>query len=336
MSQLSSRPKILDSILENIGQTPLVRIKKIGKEQGLKCELLAKCEFFNASGSIKDRIVKRMIEEAELSGSITPGKTTIIAPTSGNTGISIAMTAALKGYRVIITMSEKMSQEKVNTLKALGAEIIRTPGEASSDSPEHHINVAKRLCDEIPNAIIFDQYNNQYNPIALYDTIAEEILESCDYRIDMFVAGVGTGGTITGIAKKLKEKCTTNVKIIGVDPFGSTVALPETLNTKSTTPRQIEGIGHDFVPGVLKREFVDEWFKSDDKSSFMMARRLISDEGLLCGGSSGAAMLAAVHAAKDLQDDQRCVVILADSVRNYMTKFLSDDWMCQYGFMDDV
>ena len=150
----------------------------------------------------------------------------------------------------------------------------------------------------------------------------------------MFVAGVGTGGTITGIAKKLKEKCTTPIKIIGVDPFGSTVALPESLNAPITRPRQVEGIGHDFVPDVLDRTCVDEWIKSDDQSSFLMARQLICDEGLLCGGSSGAAMLAAIQAAKDLRSDQRCAVILPDSVRNYMTKFLSDDWMCKFGFLD--
>ncbi|KAG2216556.1 hypothetical protein INT45_006032 [Circinella minor] len=275
-----------------------------------------------------------MIEEAESTGFITPNVTTIIAPTSGNTGIGIALAAAVKGYKVIITMSEKMSQEKVDTLKALGAEIIRTPAEATSESPEFHINVAKRLCNEISNSVIIDQYNNQYNPISLYDTIAKEILQACDGKIDMLVAGVGTGGTITGIAKKLKEKCINPIQIVGVDPLGSNVALPESLNTNMECLRQVEGIGHDFVPNVLDRTCVDKWIKSDDKSSFLMARQLICEEGLLCGGSSGAAMLAAIQAAKDLKPHQRCVVILPDSVRNYMTKFLSDDWMSKFGFLN--
>ncbi|KAI9317762.1 cystathionine beta-synthase [Dichotomocladium elegans] len=326
------RPKILGTILENIGQTPLVRINKIGKEEGLKCELLAKCEFFNAGGSVKDRIAKRMIEEAEAAGIIKPGVSTIIEPTSGNTGIGLALAAAVKGYRVIITLPEKMSQEKVDVLKALGAEIIRTPTEAAWDAPESHIGVARKLRDEIPNAVILDQYTNPYNPIAHYDGTAEEILEACDYKLDMLVAGAGTGGTISGIAKKIKEKCP-NVKVVGVDPHGSILALPESLNT-STGSYQVEGIGYDFIPDVLNRGLIDEWYKSEDKSSFLMARRLIRDEGILCGGSSGTAMAAAVEVAKGLSAGQRCVVILPDSVRNYMTKFLNDDWMRQRGFTD--
>ncbi|KAI9275828.1 cystathionine beta-synthase [Phascolomyces articulosus] len=327
------RPKILNNILDNIGQTPLVRINKIGKEEGLKCELLAKCEFFNSGGSVKDRIAKRMIEEAEASGLIKPGVSTIIEPTSGNTGIGLALAAAVKGYRTIITLPEKMSQEKVDVLKALGAEIIRTPTEAAWDAPESHIGVAKKLRDEIPHAVILDQYANPYNPIAHYDTTAEEILEACDGKLDMLVAGAGTGGTITGIAKKLKEKCP-NIKIVGVDPHGSILAVPESLNTE-TGGYQVEGIGYDFIPEVLQREVVDEWFKSEDKASFLMSRRLIRDEGILCGGSSGTAMSAAVQVAKSLKEGQRCVVILPDSVRNYMTKFLNDDWMREYGFTDE-
>ncbi|KAG2225171.1 hypothetical protein INT45_009500 [Circinella minor] len=327
------RPKILNTVLDNIGQTPLVRINKIGKEEGLKCELLAKCEFFNSGGSVKDRIAKRMVEEAEASGLIKPGVSTIIEPTSGNTGIGLALAAAVKGYRVIITLPEKMSQEKVDVLKALGAEIIRTPTEAAWDAPESHIGVAKKLRDEIPHAVILDQYANPYNPIAHYDTTAEEILEACDGKLDMLVAGAGTGGTITGIAKKLKEKCP-NIKIVGVDPHGSILAVPESLNTV-TTGYQVEGIGYDFIPEVLERGLIDEWFKSEDTASFLMARRLIREEGILCGGSSGTAMAAAVQVAKELKEGQRCVVVLPDSVRNYMTKFLNDDWMRENGFTDE-
>ncbi|KAI8371432.1 cystathionine beta-synthase [Radiomyces spectabilis] len=330
---LTPKPKIMNTILDNIGNTPLVRITKIAKEEGLQCELLAKCEYFNAGGSVKDRIAKRMVEEAEREGTIKPGVSTIIEPTSGNTGIGLALAAAVKGYRVIITMPEKMSQEKVDVLKALGAEIIRTPTEAAWDAPESHIGVARKLRDEIPNAVILDQYGNAYNPVAHYDTTAEEILRDCDGKIDMLVAGAGTGGTITGLAQKLKEKCP-NIKIVGVDPHGSILAQPDSLNTE-TGGYQVEGIGYDFVPDVLQRSLVDEWYKSDDKSSFLMARRLIRDEGLLCGGSSGTAMSAAVRVAKELKPGQRCVVILPDSVRNYMTKFLNDDWMRKNGFADD-
>ncbi|KAI8579824.1 hypothetical protein K450DRAFT_240521 [Umbelopsis ramanniana AG] len=327
-------PKILDTILDHIGNTPMVRVKKIAKEEGLKCELLAKCEFFNAGGSVKDRIAKRMIEEAEAAGIITPGVSTIIEPTSGNTGIGLALAAAVKGYRTIITLPEKMSQEKVDVLKALGAEIIRTPTEAAWDAPESHIGVAKKLRDSIPNAVILDQYGNPYNPIAHYDTTAEEILASCDGQVDMLVAGAGTGGTISGIARKLKEKCP-NVKIVGVDPHGSILAVPESLNT-TTDSYQVEGIGYDFIPEALDRSLVDIWVKSSDKESFLMSRRLIREEGILCGGSSGTAMWAAVQAAKELKEGQKCVVILPDSVRNYMTKFLNDDWMRSRGFTDDA
>lgn len=325
-------PGICDTILDHIGNTPLVRINKLAKAEGLECELLAKCEFFNAGGSVKDRIGKRMIEEAERTGILKPGYT-IIEPTSGNTGIGLALAAAVKGYRAVITLPEKMSQEKVDVLKALGAEIIRTPTEAAWDAPESHIGVAKRLNQEIPNSVILDQYANPYNPIAHYDHTAEEILRSCDGKVDMLVAGAGTGGTITGIAKKIKEKCP-NCIIVGVDPHGSILAVPETLNTV-TDSYKVEGIGYDFIPHVLERDLVDQWVKSDDKSSFITARRLIREEGLLCGGSSGSAMAGALIAAKQLGQGQRCVVILADSVRNYMTKFLNDNWMKDNGFMDE-
>ncbi|KAI8967495.1 cystathionine-beta Synthase [Mycotypha africana] len=326
-------PKISDSILENIGRTPLVRVNKIAKAEGLKCELLAKCEYFNAGGSVKDRIAARMIEEAEKAGILKPGVSTIIEPTSGNTGIGLALAGAVKGYRVIITLPEKMSQEKVNVLKALGAEVIRTPTEAAWDAPESHIGVARKLRDEISDAVILDQYTNPYNPVAHYDGTAEEILEQCDGKIDMLVAGAGTGGTITGLAQKLKEKCP-NIKIVGVDPVGSILAQPESLNS-DIKPYQVEGIGYDFIPDVLNRELVDTWIKSEDKASFQMSRRLIREEGLLCGGSSGTAMWAACQAAKELKEGQRCVVILPDSVRNYMTKFLNDDWMKERGFLDE-
>jgi cystathionine beta-synthase len=327
------RPNILPDILYNIGETPMVKINKIGEKEGLKCELLAKCEYFNAGGSVKDRIGKRMVEDAERSGRIKPGDT-LIEPTSGNTGIGLALAAAVRGYRMIITLPEKMSQEKVDVLKALGAEIIRTPTEAAFDSPESHIGVAKKLLSEIPNSHILDQYLNPNNPMAHYETTAEEIWQQCDGRVDMVVIGAGTGGTITGIGRRLKE-LNPNVIVVGVDPFGSILAEPAELNGTYRGSYHVEGIGYDFIPGVLDRTIVDRWYKSEDRASFLMSRRLIRDEGLLCGGSSGTAMAAAVEAAKELTEGQRCVVILPDSVRNYMTKFLNDSWMYDNGFIDE-
>ncbi|CAL8390898.1 unnamed protein product [Boreogadus saida] len=329
--QRVSSPNILPNILDRIGDTPLVRINKISKMFGLKCELLAKCEYFNAGGSVKDRISLRMVEDAERAGLLKPGDT-IIEPTSGNTGIGLALAAAVKGYRCIIVMPEKMSMEKVDVLRALGAEIVRTPTSARFDSPESHVGVAWRLKNEIPNSHILDQYRNPSNPLAHYDTTAEEILRQCDGKVDMLVAGAGTGGTITGVARKLKERCP-NVKIVGVDPQGSILAEPEDLNRTDTTQYEVEGIGYDFIPTVLDRTVVDSWFKSNDEDSFNMSRLLIKEEGLLCGGSSGTAMAAAVKMARDLKEGQRCVVILPDSVRNYMSKFLNDKWMLQKGFL---
>ncbi|XP_070345060.1 cystathionine beta-synthase-like protein isoform X6 [Equus asinus] len=326
-------PKILPDILQNIGDTPMVKINKIGKKFGLKCELLAKCEFFNPGGSVKDRIAVRMIEDAERAGILKPGDT-IIEPTSGNTGIGLALAAAVKGYCCIIVMPEKMSMEKVDVLRALGAKIVRTPTNARFDSPESHVGVAWRLKNEIPNSHILDQYRNASNPLAHYDTTAEEILQQCDGKVDMLVISAGTGGTITGIGRKLKEKCP-GCRIIGVDPVGSILAEPEELNQTEQTAYEVEGIGYDFVPTVLDRKVVDKWFKSNDEESFTFARMLISQEGLLCGGSSGCAMAGAVKAAQELQEGQRCVVILPDSVRNYMSKFLSDKWMLQKGFLNE-
>jgi len=315
---------VMPNVLYNIGNTPMVRINKISKSAGLKCELLAKCEFFNAGGSVKDRIALRMVEDAEKTGMLKSGDT-IIEPTSGNTGIGLALAAAVKGYRCIIVLPEKMSNEKVATLRALGAEIVRTPTSASWDSPESHISVAQRLLAEIPNSIILDQYRNPGNPLAHYDTTAEEIITQCGGKVDMVVLGAGTGGTISGIGRKIKEKCPECV-VVGVDPMGSILAEPENLNRSDVTYYDVEGTGYDFIPTVLDRSVVDKWIKSRDHETFIMARRLIKEEGLLCGGSSGASMYCAVQAARDLGPGQKCVVLLPDGVRNYMTKFLDDQW----------
>jgi len=309
---------ILKNILDKVGDTPIVRLDKIGSE--LSCNLLGKCEYFNPGGSVKDRIGKNMIENAEKDGLIKPGDT-LIEPTSGNTGIGLALAAAIKGYKMIITMPEKMSKEKEVVLKALGADIVRTPTEAAWDAPESHIGVAKKLNREIPNSYILDQYSNENNTMAHYNFTADEIIDQLNGKIDMLVAGVGTGGTITGIAKKLKEEIP-RIKVIGVDPYGSILG-----GGNEIYPYKVEGIGYDFFPDVLNNDLIDKYIKINDKDSFIMAKRIIKEEGLLVGGSSGGAVWAALQAAKDLHKNQNCLVILPDSIRNYLSKFADEDWM---------
>jgi len=316
---------ILNNILQSIGNTPIVKLNKVGSD--LDCDLYVKCEYFNAGGSVKDRIGFRMIDEAEKSGRIKPGDT-LIEPTSGNTGIGLALSAAVKGYRIIIVMPEKMSMEKQVVLEALGAEIVRTPSDAASEDPESLFGVSKKLNAEIPNSHILDQYCNPNNPNAHYEGTAEEILADFGTDLDMCVLGVGTGGTITGVARKLKEKIP-SIRIIGADPFGSILGGGD-----QVYPYQVEGIGYDFFPDVLDNNMVDEYVKVSDKDSFLTARRLIREEGILCGGSSGTAMAAALEKAAKLEKGQKCLVFLADGVRNYMSKFLSDEWMKEHGFLD--
>ena len=314
---------IHDTILNTIGNTPVVKINKIGND--LKCNLFAKCEFFNPGGSVKDRIGWKMVEDAENSGRIKPGDT-LIEPTSGNTGQGIALAAAVKGYKCIITMPEKMSQEKQIVLESLGATIIRTPTDVLSSDPESHISVAKKLQKEIQDSHILDQYSNPSNPDAHYQNTAEEIINDFGDNLDMVVISVGTGGTITGVAKRLKEAIP-KIKIIGADPVGSILGGGNEISSYL-----VEGIGYDFIPDVLDNSLIDQYIKTEDQESFIMASRLIKEEGLLCGGSCGATMVAALSAASILEDGQNCLVILADSIRNYMTKFPSDDWMKKNGF----
>ena len=315
---------IFDNIVQVIGKTPLVKLNRMNA--GLECNLLAKCEFMNPGGSTKDRIARQMILDAEKSGQIKKGDT-LIEATSGNTGIGMALAGAALGYKVVITMPEKMSQEKQVVIEALGAEIVRTPTEAAWDDPESHIEVAKKLQKELPNAHILDQYGNRSNPMAHYEGTGQEIIDDMQgQNIDMVVMGVGTGGTLSGIARKIKSQFPDAI-IVGADPEGSLLAGPEEIK-----PYHVEGIGYDFIPDVLDRDLVDRWVKTNDRESFKLARRLMREEGLLVGGSSGSAMMAVFEAAKMLKTRQNCVVVLPDGIRNYLTKFVDAGWRKAFGF----
>ena len=319
------QPMIYDNILQVVGNTPVVKLHRIGAD--LPVELFAKCEFLNPGGSVKDRIAVRMVDGLEGAGKIGP-ETTLIEPTSGNTGAGLAMTSAVKGYRLIITMPEKMSREKQVVMEALGAEIIRTPTEAAHDDPESLLGVAKRLNKEIEDSVIPDQYENSDNPDAHYHGTGAEIWNDFGDTLDMVVIGAGTGGTITGIARYLKERRPETL-IIGVDPEGSILGGRDEIFTY-----QVEGIGYDFIPGVLDRSLVDKWIYVNDADSFEMARRLIREEGLLVGGSSGTAVWAMLEALKTYPDVKRALVLLPDSIRNYLSKFVSDEWMQEQGFLE--
>jgi cystathionine beta-synthase len=275
-----------------------------------------------------------MVEDAEKKGRIKPGHSVLIEPTSGNTGIGLALAGAIKGYRTIITLPEKMSSEKVAVLMALGAEIIRTPNDAAWDSPESHIGVARRLEKEISGGIILDQYTNPNNPLAHELGTAVEIIEQIKTvkgRLAALVAGAGTGGTITGLARGLRKYDET-IKIVAADPEGSILALPSQINCEHRDmPYKVEGIGYDFIPDVLKRDQVDFWYKTNDRETFYWARMLIREEGLLVGGSSGAALSACLKAVRDLDltEDDAVVVIMPDSIRSYLSKFVDDKWLTE-------
>jgi cystathionine beta-synthase len=318
---------IINNILEAIGHTPSVKFNKIASH--LDCEVYGKCEFLNPGGSVKDRIGYNMVLHAERAGTIKPGDT-LIEPTSGNAGIGIALAAAVLGYKMVITMPEKMSHEKQVVLESLGAVIHRTPTEAAWDAYDSHISLAKRLNDEIPRSHILDQYKNPFNPKAHFDFTAEEIIKDFGKDLTMLVAGVGTGGTITGLAQRLKSY-NPDIQIIGVDPIGS--ILGGGTEVKSY---EVEGIGYDFFPDVLDNQLINEYVKINDEDSFVTARTLIREEGLLIGGSSGSAVWAALKAAKKLKKDEKCLVILPDSIRNYLTKFPDDSWMQENGFQREL
>lgn len=331
MAKDPSKVCYYDTILQTIGRTPLVRLHKVTK--GAKGLILAKVEYFNPGGSVKDRIGVSIIEEAEQDGRLKPGGT-IVESTSGNTGMGLALVAAVKGYKTVFTLPDKMSMEKIRLLRAFGAEVIVTPTAVPHESPESYTEVAKRRVRETPNAILANQYYNPRNPEAHYKTTGPEIWEQTGGQIDYFVCGIGTGGTITGTGKFLKEK-NPNIKVIGVDPKGS--ALKEYFYTKKITPLlktyKVEGIGQDYVPGTLDFQYIDEVVDADDRESFLMARALTRKEGIMVGGSAGTAVAGLMKIAHRFNDDDVVVVLLPDSGERYLSKIYNDDWMEEYGFL---
>jgi cystathionine beta-synthase len=316
--------QVLDSILDTVGGTPLVRLSRVGR--AVAPDLLAKVEYLNPGGSVKDRIGLAMVEGAERDGLLAPGGT-IIEPTSGNTGAGLAVVAALKGYRCIFVMPDKISQEKIALLRAYGAEVVVTPTAVAPSSPESYYSVANRLTAEIPGAFQPNQYANQANPEAHYRTTGPEVWRQTGGRLDVFVAGVGTGGTISGVGRYLKER-KPEVTVVGADPEGSIYSAPDDVH-----PYLVEGVGEDFWPETFDRSVVDRWVTVSDRDSFLMTRRLAREEGLLVGGSCGLAVHAAVAVAGELGPDATVVVLLPDGGRGYLSKVYNDDWMREYGLL---
>ena len=329
MALTEPRPAAGMSYYENalgaVGHTPLVRLNRVIGDA--RCLVLAKVEYMNPGGSVKDRPAVAMIEDAERRGILKPGST-IIEATSGNTGTGLAMAAAIRGYRCILVMPDKMSNEKIALLRAYGAEVVVTPTNVPNDSPESYYGVANRLTAEIPGAIQPDQWHNAMNPGAHYITTGPEIWEQTGGRITHFVSGMGTGGTISGTARFLKEK-NPNIVVVGADPEGSIYS--------GDTPKsyKVEGIGMSYLPQTVDMRVIDKILRITDKESFLMARRITREEGLLVGGSSGTAVAAAVRVAQDLPAEAVLVVVMPDSGRGYMSKIFNDEWMHANGFLED-
>ena len=318
------RVEVTGSLLDLVGNTPLLELHNIGR--GLSCRLLGKLEMLNPGGSVKDRIGLRMIEAAESAGLLKPGGT-IVEPTSGNTGVGLAIAAVTRGYRCIFTMPDKMSQEKVSLLRAYGAEVVIAPTAVPPDSPESYYRVADRLTEEIPGAFQPNQYFNQENPRTHYETTGPELWRQTEGRITHLVAGVGTGGTITGAGSYLKER-NADVVVVGADPEGSLYTGRE------ARPYLVEGIGEDFIPQTFDASIVDRWVTVSDRDSFLTARRVTREEGLLVGGSGGTAVWAALEVAAELDADAIVVVILPDSGRGYLSKVYNDSWMLEHGYVE--
>jgi len=316
--------RVMDTFLDAVGNTPLVRLRSVTR--AVQPTILAKLEMLNPGGSVKDRIGLRMIEAAERAGRLRPGGT-IVEPTSGNTGHGLAIAAAIRGYKCIFVMPDKMSQEKVALLRAYGAEVVITPTAVPPESPESYYRVADRLTEEIPGAFQPNQYFNQENPAAHYETTGPEIWDQTEGKIDVLVAGVGTGGTITGAARYLKERKPA-LRVIGADPEGSV------FSGDSPRPYLVEGIGEDFWPRTFDPSVVDRYVRVTDRDSFLTARAITRQEGILVGGSSGTALFAALEVARELPKDTLIVVIFPDTGRNYLSKLYSDSWLLQYGFLE--
>ncbi|GAA3007755.1 cystathionine beta-synthase [Kitasatospora albolonga] len=313
-----------NSIIDLVGGTPLVKLNKV--TDGISATVLAKVEYFNPGGSVKDRIAMRMIEAAEASGALKPGGT-IVEPTSGNTGVGLAIVAQQKGYKCIFVCPDKVSTDKINTLRAYGAEVVVCPTAVAPEHPDSYYNVSDRLVRETPNAWKPDQYSNPDNPASHYHSTGPELWEQTEGKITHFVAGVGTGGTISGTGRYLKDASKGAVKVIGADPEGSVYS------GGTGRPYLVEGVGEDFWPTAYDREVADEIVAVSDKDSFQMTRRLAKEEGLLVGGSCGMAVVAALEVAKRLGPDDVVVVLLPDGGRGYLSKIFNDDWMADYGFL---